>query len=153
MIKNRKGMSDVVTMVLVILLVVVAVVTIWTFVQKPVQKAGTQIEKATACADVELQLVSCKASGSNLDATVKVAQGSPVAVRFIVDQSAGGTVVFEGEAKVTGTVPTTSNVGTLAIVGGVTGATTPAKISATPVVTTDDGTQTICPGTAKVTCS
>ncbi len=161
---NRKGMSDVVTTVLVILLVVVAIGIIWVFVQKPVQKAGTQVEKATACAGVELQLLSCQKVKTNtgtvanpalrddINASVKVAQGSVFAVQFIVDQSSGTTKVYEAD-KVTGTVPTTLNRDTLTIIKGKDGATDPVKISAMPVVKTNDGTEVVCAELAKVTCS
>ncbi len=171
MIKNRKGMSDVVTTVLVILLVVIAVGIIWVFVQKPIQQAGTQIGKATACTSSSLELLSCKKDGPDTDtdgtgpdtdtdindivATVKVSQGSFAEVRFIVDQAAGTTIVYgDTTGEVTGDVPTTSGTGNLQIVGGAaTGASNPIKISAIPVVTTNDGTKATCTETLKVTCS
>ena len=156
MMTNRKGLSDVVTTVLVILLVIVAIATIWAFVQRPVQQAGTQVGKATACAGVELQLLSCEKNvtvPADINTKLKIAQGTAAGVRFIVNQADGTTQVFgDAASEVKGTIPTTLNTGTVYIVGGVTGASNPVRISAVPIVTADDGSTVTCAETAKVTC-
>ena len=47
---QKRGLSDVVTTVLIILLVIVAIAAIWAFVQRPVQQAGKQTEIASQTA-------------------------------------------------------------------------------------------------------
>ncbi len=125
--------------------------------QQQIQQAGTQVGKATACADVEFQLLSCKpnaATLTNLDAAVKVSQGTVSEVQFIVDQLDGTTKVYGDQTgEIIGVVPTMLSTNVLTIINGQDGATTPAKISAIPVVTTDDGTKATCAETLKVTCS
>lgn len=47
--KGKRGLSDVITTVLIILLVLAAVVLIWGFIRKPIEQGGQQIELSSAC--------------------------------------------------------------------------------------------------------
>src|SRR3989344_7817816 len=59
MIMNKKGLSDVVTTVLIILLAIAAIVIVWNFVSPTLENAGSQIESQTACLDASVVAVSC----------------------------------------------------------------------------------------------
>jgi flagellin-like protein len=63
--KNKKGLSDVVTTVLIILFAVVAVAVIGAIVLNQVKGAGGKIDSATMCAEFEVTPVKC----SNTSAT------------------------------------------------------------------------------------
>jgi hypothetical protein len=68
---NKKGMSDVVTNVLIILLVIVAVGILWAFLQPLFTKSGTKLQQAQACLDITLEPVKCVVSGNDANVTVK----------------------------------------------------------------------------------
>src|SRR3989344_2566552 len=70
MIINRKGLSDVVTTVLIILLVIVAIGAIWAFVQKPFKTTETQFNRFDACVDVDIQPQNCSIGSTNYEVTV-----------------------------------------------------------------------------------
>ena len=57
---SKRGLSDVVTTVLIILLVVASVVTIWAFIQPTLKNAGSSVQKGTVCLTNSIEPVSCK---------------------------------------------------------------------------------------------
>src|SRR3989344_3745134 len=59
MITNRKGLSDVVTTVLIILLVVAAVAVLWNFLQPFLLKTGSSIQKGQTCIDNKIEPIAC----------------------------------------------------------------------------------------------
>lgn len=68
---KKRGLSEVVTTVLVILLVLGAIAIIWSFLQ-PVIKRGAERTAGTAeCLNIRLEAVSCKLSSGQWDVTVK----------------------------------------------------------------------------------
>jgi len=61
---NKKGVSDIVTTVLIILLVLAAVSVVGNIIMKNLQKGGEQIEKSTDCLNMEVTPLLCKSSGN-----------------------------------------------------------------------------------------
>lgn len=57
--RNKKGLSDVVATVLIILLVVAAVSAIWLFIQPTLKGAGKGIQKGAICLTNTIEPVSC----------------------------------------------------------------------------------------------
>jgi flagellin-like protein len=97
---NRKGLSDVVTTVLIILFAIVAVAIIGGIVINQVTKAGQKIESATVCADLEITPVKCSNTTSPTDSKVSLvvrrdAGGSSLSVTALnaVFEKADGTTV------------------------------------------------------------
>jgi hypothetical protein len=57
---NKKGISDVVTTVLIVLLSLVAVAIVWSFLSPLITKSGTQISQTQACLNANLEVTNCK---------------------------------------------------------------------------------------------
>ncbi len=79
MFKEKRGLSDVVTVSLIILLAIAAVVIVWSFVKPTIEGTGKQIQGASACVNIEVKTISCK-----------IADGS------VVVENAGGDKKIEG---------------------------------------------------------
>ena len=94
MIMNKKGLSDVVTTVLIILLAIAAIVIVWNFVSPTLENAGEQIESQTACLDASVVVVSCKpgtAAATDDNVVVRNDGGQTVKYKVIVNHVAAGT--------------------------------------------------------------
>lgn len=65
---EKKGVSQIVTTILIILLVLAAIVIVWQAVKGTIEKGAETIESKTQCMDISLSIVSADVS----DSTVKV---------------------------------------------------------------------------------
>jgi hypothetical protein len=76
--KDKKGVSDVITTVLIILLVLAAVAIIGGILLRNISQAGSKIETSTGCVELDIQPVSCTLTGSGAAtaASVIVQRGS-----------------------------------------------------------------------------
>ncbi|MBI3334827.1 hypothetical protein HYZ97_05045 [Candidatus Pacearchaeota archaeon] len=61
---SKRGLSDVVTTVLIILLVVAAVASIWVFIQPTLKSAGSGIQRGQVCLTSSVEPLSCKLSNA-----------------------------------------------------------------------------------------
>ncbi len=68
---NKKGLSEVVTNVLIILLVVVAVGLLWGFLSPLFTKGGDKITQAESCINLEVSPIKCAIMGNSTNITVK----------------------------------------------------------------------------------
>lgn len=68
---NRKGVSEVVANVLIVLLVIVGIAVIWSVVKPAIDKGAQGVENAGDCFSVQVQPESCTANGANWDVVVK----------------------------------------------------------------------------------
>jgi len=57
---NKKGISDVVTTVLIVLLSLVAIAVVWSFLSPLITRSGTQIAQTEACLSASLEVSTCK---------------------------------------------------------------------------------------------
>ncbi len=95
---NKRGLSDVITNVLIILLVLIAIGIIASFVLPLLRNTGTQIQEAQTCLNVKVNAVKCIVvqNGSNYT-TVNVERTPGVAVikdvKLVVENPDGSTVV------------------------------------------------------------
>ena len=76
MIKNKQGMSAVVTTLIIILLVIVALGIIWVVVKNVIQGGVEQVDLSTKCREVEVQAVALANTtspddGGDYDLTLK----------------------------------------------------------------------------------
>lgn len=78
---NKKGLSDVITTVLIILLVLAAVIIIWVFVNPALKKAGGQI--TGDCVSLNLEPLSCDTNADNTTARVKRNSGEANVVGLV----------------------------------------------------------------------
>ena len=112
--KNKKGLSDVVTVVLIILLALAAVVIVANFILPFIRGTGGELTTATQCLDISVEPTVCSvANGVTIklvsagdtppaDITLKalVEQGTDILVGTIAAPESGGTAdvieFFEG---------------------------------------------------------
>jgi len=95
---NKKGISDVVTTVLIVLLSLVAVAIVWSFLSPLITKSGTQIAQTQACLSASLEVSGCKLTGTNVyNVTVKRSAGSADvrSIGLIFARADGSTNVTE----------------------------------------------------------
>lgn len=94
--QNKKGLSDIVTNVLIILLVLVAIGIIWAFVGPTINKSAGALEGASDCLTVEMEATKCLINGGgyfNLTYGRKPGQGDVQEVKFLLKDSTGVTVI------------------------------------------------------------
>ncbi|MBS3089330.1 hypothetical protein J4461_00430 [Candidatus Pacearchaeota archaeon] len=152
MIINRKGLSDVVTTVLIILLVIVAIGAIWAFVQKPFKTTETQFNRFDACVDVDIQPQNCSIGSTNYEVIVKTNKKGNVQALKVLFEKSDGTV--ESETAV-GTIPEQYNTQKVTVLKAsvtTTSTNTVKKVSIIPVVQ-GEGTTFDCAETARITCA
>jgi len=131
---NKRGLSDVVTVSLIILLAIAAVVIVWGFVKPSIESTGKQLSGSN-CIQAELVVKSCKANGEvqvqnvgsiAVDKINAYTQTSPTSAGIPFD--CGAAIAQETKNCVTGKAATTQAYAA-SVIGGKT-----------------------CPATAPVTC-
>ena len=95
---KKRGLSNLVATVLIVLLALAAVALVWGFLKPAFEKTGSQIDLRTQCMNVEVQPIKCEyVTGASIaTVTVKVTQGQPSEVYAAVefdDRTSNGTRV------------------------------------------------------------
>jgi hypothetical protein len=90
---NKKGISDVVTTVLIILLALAAVVIIWAFVRPTIQDTSQNINVASDCLKTEIKPVSCSNTNGVVVQLVSRGASEIKTVKAIVTAPDGSTTV------------------------------------------------------------
>jgi Tfp pilus assembly protein FimT len=147
---NRKGLSDVVTTVLIILLVLAAVALIWGFLMPFFRGSGNQITSATSCLNLQMEVASCKnvSSGTNenYNITYRWTGGSDLTLDsakvFIYDTDGSNKAVVA--PKVDFLSSNTVNISASVKAG--------RTASVVGVIKNADGTTAACSESTKVTC-
>lgn len=101
---NKKGVSEVVANVLIVLLVIVGVAVIWSVVKPTIDKSADQID--TGCFEVSLEAASCKMNltganggGWNLSLKRSTGSGKLTGMKFIFEDASGATQVVDAPAS------------------------------------------------------
>lgn len=68
---NKRGVSEVITNILLILLSVVAVAILWAFLQPIFTKSGAKLEQAEACLSANFEIMQCTAYSDSANVSVK----------------------------------------------------------------------------------
>jgi hypothetical protein len=143
---NKRGLSNVVSTVLIILLAIAAVVIIWQFVRPTIENAGSQL--SSDCFQLDLEVVSCVDNGDDTaDITYRWVGGEVdlSEVKVLVYDSTGVNSVADG------TLPNfleTQNAS--ADVSGISNVT---EASVVGVIINEAGQELTCQESSKVTCS
>lgn len=146
--KNNRGLSDIITTVLIILLVLAAIVLIWSFIRPSLLKAGKQIETGSDC--LQLQLVPVTCTYNDVTHATKLVykwsegQGNLKGSKLIVDLT-GGT----NNVTTLSTAPTFLSTDTKILTYSVN----PTKLSVAAVVAGSDGTLVTCQQSVAVDCT
>jgi len=99
--QNKRGISEVVTTILVLLLVLAAIVIIWTFVRPAIEKGAKGIS-ASECLTLNLEPVSCAYVKATNVSTVQVrrnaGQANLAEISFVFKLANGDEVVRDSNA-------------------------------------------------------
>lgn len=96
MIHTKRGLSDIITNVLIILLVLVAVGIIWGFIRPLISNSASSIQGADVCFSVSVSPTVCRPDGTkpnfwNVTLSRSSGAGSISAVKLIFKNTASGT--------------------------------------------------------------
>ncbi len=175
---NKKGLSDVVSTVLIILLVLAAVGILGSILLKQIRSTGSKIETTLGCQDVVLTPVSCiniAASPSGVTPII------PVSTKVLVSRGNEGAfivipsidIIFEDSTKINKVFPKVGQVdipipapvaletksytfdrSTGTYYASVFGTAVPAQVSVAATIRSSNGKDVKCPAsTAKVFCT
>ncbi len=146
---KKKGLSDVVATVLIILLALAAVVIVWSFVSPSLRNSGTQIDVQSKCLATELKPTSCTLTADDATANVELSRGdAPQLMKLMVEDSEGAKTVTATAEDAPQELYTTKSVSADLPAG----AHTPYKVSAIAVFTVDGNNYDCMPSTTTITC-
>lgn len=132
--KNKKGLSNIIATVLIVLLALVAVGLVWSFIRPTIEGAGTSIGLTQQCLDVEVRPTGCDAATGVVQ--VQLVKGNPTQVIGIVEDTVTGvtSTAAVNAPEVLATIPTDT---------GIPDGTGPWIASAAAIVTDpEDSTKT-----------
>ena len=133
--KNKRGLSDVVTIVLIILLALAAVGIIWAFIKPTIENTGSGIDLSAQCFNTEVKPTRCVYNYTDKYANIQLAKGEANKVILVLEFADGTTEVKEA--------PAPNLLGTKTI--DLTDLTkAPIKASAAAVISDDKGNEKTC---------
>jgi FlaG/FlaF family flagellin (archaellin) len=93
--ENKRGLSDVVTTVLIVLLTIVAIAILWSFLQPMFTNSGKQVQTQQECLALSLEVTNCDSVATYSNVTVKRNPGVATLkeVKLIFERSDGSTQV------------------------------------------------------------
>ena len=101
---NKRGLSDIVATVLLVLLALAAIAIVWVFIQSTLNQTNTSIELNQKCLEVEVKPLRCQylSSSPNLPVVrIQVTKGEPSQVVTILENTVGETFVRSETAPAT----------------------------------------------------
>ena len=156
---NKKGVSDIVVTILLVLLALAAVAMVWAFISGYIGNAKSKISQSEACMDLNLVPVSCQITGNGptgqplLNATVTYRLGNSAVnlsdVKILVERKDGSVTPQSPSGKAHIPAPLETKVFVTNV--NVTAANSAIKFSVAGVVTID-GRQLFCSETDKIDC-
>ena len=149
--KNKRGISAVVTTILIVLLSLAAVLIVWGFVRGQITGAGEQIEIKSACLKLDLAPVSCTIATDNVgsptgDVLANYRRGTgnpglPVSELRLIFTLADGTTSVE-PVTAAAEIPDQLETKTKSVTFSPTGL--PDTLSVAGVLTTSTGDEALC---------
>ena len=145
--KNKKGISQVVTTLLFILIALGAVLLVWTLVKSLVSENTEQIKVDEACLKFEIDAVTCDITAS----TVSFKMGNkdpqlPVAGIKLIFEDATGDSETADATVIPALLESRSDVIPALTIG------VPVKFSVAGVLTAESGEDKICPASEEIVC-
>ena len=96
MILSRKGLSDIVTNVLIILLVLVAIGIIWAFISPFISQSSNKVQGADQCFTVSVEPVSCDDANNQIIVRRNAGEADVLKVGVqVTDPVTGLSTVFD----------------------------------------------------------
>jgi len=153
MIKNKKGLSNVIATVLIILLALAAVVIIWTFIRASIQQTGESSDLANRCLNSEVVPVSCNAGTDTV--IVKLSRGEASFVKAVAENPTTGVASVSDNSFVNpaDTSQAVDVLETVTVNAGIT-INSGDVVSAAVGYVLQDGSFAVCDASpAKITCA
>lgn len=153
---NNKGLSDVVTTVLIILLAIAAIAIVWGFVQPTIREAGEGL--STSCIQTEVEAKNCVIDNSGAIPTANVTyqwkSGENLDSVKIVISDGSNSGVFEAAKPSTTLATATEEDIDLSESALDLGVSSTVKASVISVITTTSGETQTCSAenTVEITC-
>ena len=146
--RNKKGISEVVTNVLILLLVVVAVGILWAFLQPLFKGAGTKTELSQACLNLQLEPIKCTGASDSVVVTIKRGSDSVAVneVKLIFEKDDGSTNANNTCDGVPGALETK-------VCGGVNLGFAPVKVGVAAGIADSTGKINYCTETPRIACA
>lgn len=124
---NKKGISDVITTVLIVLLSLVAIAIVWSFISPLITKSGQQVAQTQACLSASLEVTDCKLSGTMYNVTVHRNAGAADVkeIKLIFAKSDGTSQAINQSSNLPGELETKlyqvpfSNASNVAVAAGI----------------------------------
>ena len=142
---NSRGLSAVVTTLIIVLLVLVAIGIVWIVIRGVVESGSQQINYSAKCLSVSVQTtaVNCAAGGTSCDAIVRRnAGGNPIAgIKFIFSNITSGSTGTPQTSQ--GNIAPLATSTTAQLTHGVT--PSPNKVDLAVYFKDEAGTEQICP--------
>lgn len=135
---KKRGLSDLIATVLIVLLALAAVAIVWSFLRPPLENTGTSISLGTKCIESEMKPISCSRVGASTTVKVQHTKGES-AMRAIV------SIDYEGDVSNytrSGDIPLFSTVDVVVPYAG--GALDAETASVVAIVSDDIGNEDIC---------
>ena len=142
---QKKGLSDIVSTVLIVLLALAAVGIVWGFVSPAIRNSGVSVQRNDLCLSSEVLPIKCEYEYDGTDYTLK---------NVIVKHSKGGAVTelkavltFDGDTSETQSLATTGLLSTLNFASTFVNADNkkPKALETAAVIATEDGELFDCP--------
>jgi hypothetical protein len=126
---NKKGLSNIVATVLIVLLVLAAIVLVWNVIRPAIENTGEQIDIKTQCLSVDVKPTICTNSSTQATVTYQIFQGVPLFKVVAIVENPAGQTFTDTDSAPPGTILTTATIGPFAATGtGVMTATTAAVL-------------------------
>lgn len=114
---NKKGLSNIVATVLIVLLALAAVAIVWGFLKPAFVNTGVEVGLQSQCISVEVEPVLCTYDATTVTVRARNMAGSAVDIIAVVDDAGGSTYfsMTEDAGELLGTVTFTDTAGGLAV--------------------------------------
>lgn len=151
---DKKGLSEVVTTVLLVLLALGAILLVWFLVKGQITQGSTQVTVTKGCIDVEMEAVSCTYNATAVSAAYKrgnmeLSNGLVLSKVSLVFQNPDSTTTKKDTTNLPGLLETKKTIYTIS--SDLAGAT-PVKMGVAGTLRTVDGQDLMCPEAARIPC-
>lgn len=148
---NKKGLSNIIATVLIILLALAAIVIVWQFIKPVITTTSEQTSLQTKCLQVEAVPVKC-ATGTGIDAgiTFQLKTGNKADIAKVIGIVEDATAGTRKTAETT-TIPDTFGTGPISFISESILSTNIAKVAI--VVTDGTNTATCTESSTTVVCT
>lgn len=93
--KDKKGLSEVVTAILIVLLAVAAVIIVWAVIRPMIQGSSSQVQ--TSCVTLDVEIVAVDETGNDITLRRNVGDGELHSLVFTFETATGTTVGYTDE--------------------------------------------------------